>query len=365
MAPKLDIHALQMQSNHAERHEVNLAVFKSECTQSTAFLLFALNYLERVTDGLGMPDELEITVDLGPYRRATWRYPGAVGKSLLRFKKADNRWSLAYSSAAVTYRFTNLLSVLGLILPQLGISGDEPVSKVVESFSAISDNEFADLFAVFNVMPVNSVQVLLVDQSKFGRALGISDLDEYARAATDWFIINIMAKGFSIYIPPALVDFAGQRGVAENENAFIAHMKTAYDCCFDTAVARYSDFYFLMPALKAGLITLDNLQSQARRHVSERSPEYIRKLIEMGVDFRDCDAIEAVFQRAAILPDAKKDAVAAELMDILVAAGCSIPRRSYYLQRVTQYPLSEFMKSVVAKHRKVLREAEAQMGVPA
>jgi len=361
MMPKLDLLALKAQSNNVHERRLELSVFKSECTQSTAFLLFALNYLQQVTGGRGMPDELEIKVDLGPYRAATWRSRGAVGKSLLRFKKDGDRWSLVSSSAPVTYSFTNLRSVLDLILPQLGISGEEPVSKIVECFGLISGNGFADLVAVFEVMPINSVQRLLVDQSKFARALGVSDLDAYARVVTDWFITNVMAKGISIDIPSAIIDAAVQQGVAADKKGFITHMKVAYDCRFDTALAGYTDYHFLIPAWKAGLVTLDDLQSHAVRHVSERSPKYICRLIEIGVDFRSCDAIETVFQRAAILPNAKKDAIAAELMEILVAAGAPIPRRSYYLQRETQYPLSEFMKGVIAQHRKTLRDHQVEM----
>jgi hypothetical protein len=363
MSVKLDLLALKNQSANVEERRLELSVFKSECTQSTAFLLFALNYLEHISGGIGMPDDLEVKVDLGPHRVGSWRSREQIGRSLLRFKREQNRWSLVSSSAAVTYRFSDLMSVLRLILPHLGISGEESVKKVVEAFALMGDDGYANLFAVFSVMPVNSVQMLLIDQTKFARALGISDVDGYAQAAIDWFIVNVVANNISIEIPSAIYEAAVQQRVAADKEGFLRHMKVAYDCRFETALASYADLQFLIPAWKAGLVTVDDLQRQARLHVSQRSPAYIRKLIDIGVDFRAVDAIDALFERAAILPDAKKDAVVTELMDILVGVGCTIPKRSYHLQRETQYPLSDFMKGVVAKHRKALREAEAQVDV--
>jgi hypothetical protein len=356
MTPKLDLVALKSQSESIMREETNLAVFMSECTQSTAFLLFALNYLQRVSGGYGMPDELEIKLDLGPSRPSTWRYRSVVGKSLLRFVNANGRWILQSSSATVTYRFTSLTAVLELVLSKFGLAGTQVFDSVVKAFSSAGDNDFEDLLAVFDIMPTNSVQALLVDQSKFARALGLSDLDGYARVVTHWFMVNIMAKGGGMNISSVVAEMAVEQGIHADEKAFIAHMKVVFDCRFDIALFSYADLYFLKPALDAGLILLDDFQNRAEHHIAQRSPAYIRKLIEVGVDFRKVKAIETLFDRAGILPNAKKDLLSIELLGILVEAGCQIPPRSSRFRQDSEYPLSATMLNAVAEHRKSLRK---------
>lgn len=364
MPPELDLVALQIQSDVIKRRKVDLAVFLSECTQSTAYLLFVLNYLQRISGGAGMPNELDIQLDLGRSRPATWLHRAVVGRSTLRFVVENDRWVLQSSSAAVTYRFTSLQAVLELVFSKIGLVGTQVFDSVIDAFSSAGDNDFEDLLAVFDMMPTNSVQALLVDQSKFSCALGISDLDGYARVVTDWFMVNIMAKGGGINIPSGMAEIAVEQGIQADKKVFVTYMKVAFDCRFDISLSSYADLHFLVPALGAGLISLDDLQKRAEHHIAQRSPAYIRKLIEIGVDFRKVKAIDALFDRAAILLNAKSDQAVVELLGILVEAGCPIPPRGSRFRQDSEYPISATIRKAVTEYRKSLRMAAQKEDMP-
>jgi hypothetical protein len=356
MAAKLDLIALKFQSKAILDQRAALRKFISEGSSATALMLFALNALERATGGIGMPETFSREFLFFEETKHQRSVPFDSGNATFGFRRTDGKWGLETVSAVVKEPFDRV-SVGRVLSDVLGIEPGIGMQEILRVLRGTMDDNCEEMLTIFDLMPVNSVAALVHPKTGFSQLVGISNLDAYARATIEWLVkLGFPSAEFPVGVD-YLHDWMGDIGFSEKSHedlqAFTVFCRRNMFVDLTRGLLLEGNEHFIRHAFDFGFITLDELQHKTRGYLTHRSPQFIKTLLDIGVQVSASD-LENVLLHACF--GTSKAEEMGEVLQHLFDAGVSFLGRSEYLKPGREYSVPSEIRTLVTRFRKEQRE---------
>lgn len=351
MTPTLDLVALKTRSDTVVDQRNRFLNFVSEGMPVTAFMLYALNALERATGGVQMPAEFVGEIVLyRPEKR--FSLADHEGQATYHFARSDGRWGLSSVSALVKDPMRPSL-VPRVLSDVLGVDVEVGEPEIMRVLRETTDGDCSEMLAIFDLMPVNSVVSLLFRTEAFADLLGVTNMDGYGRAAAHWYRqLNVTSEKF----PMGLENFhlwmisAGvKQDRFSNINTLRDYIRRNTDSNVDQQILESENQYLVQHALAAGVVSLDRFQKHSERLLVDRSPDFVKMLINAGLRFSAPD-VENLLLHSCF--STRREGSTAEMLQVLHDAGVSLLGRSHYLGNAGEYRAPARIKKLVGDLRK-------------
>jgi hypothetical protein len=361
MTPALDVAALKSKSQAAAAQRNKFLNFVSECTPVTAFMLYALNALERATADIGMPGEFEGKIFI---HEPDNRFQGAdhKGEAIYCFAKRDGRWGLVSVSALVKAPFR--VSIIEDVLSKLlGVDPTSAGSEIMRVLRETTEGDCSEMLAIFDLMPVNSVVPLLFNREVFAKLLGVTNLDGYARAVTQWYCdLGVASEQLPIGVKDlhdwmTSVDVFREKYKDVGRVWYYIRHNTEFDV--ERQILQSRDLHIVRHAISSGLVPLEHFQKCSRDLAAKRSPDFVKMLIDVGLRFSAADLDNVLLH--ACFRSGRDDDRSAEILQLLFDVGVSFLGRNSYLNSNNEYHVSPEIKALVQRLRKQEREKIAEV----
>jgi hypothetical protein len=351
MRPTLDLVALKARSDTVVDQRNKFLNFVSEGTPVAAFMLYALNALERATGGVLMPAEFVGEILL--YRPDNrFSLADHDGQATYHFAKNDDRWGLVSVSALVKdpMRPSLVPSVLSKVL---GVDIEVGEPEIMRVLKETTEGDCSEMLAIFDLMPVNSVVSLLFRTEAFADLLGVTNMDGYGRAAAQWYRqLDLTSEKFPVGVDELHL-WMTSVGVKQERSALWSYIRRNTDFNVEQQILECENQYLVQHALAAGVVSLERFQKLSGRLLASRSPDFVKMLIDAGLQFSAAD-VENLLLHSCF--STSKEGPVAEILQLLHDAGVSLLGRSHYLGNSGEYRVPSRIKKLVGDLRKQERE---------
>jgi hypothetical protein len=134
-----------------------------------------------------------------------------------------------------------------------------------------------------------------------------------------------------------------------NINTLRDYIRRNTDSNVDQQILESENQYLVQHALAAGVVSLDRFQKHSERLLVDRSPDFVKMLINAGLRFSAPD-VENLLLHSCF--STRREGSTAEMLQVLHDAGVSLLGRSHYLGNAGEYRAPARIKKLVGDLRK-------------